>query len=165
MRAVEAYFRAYGPATPDHVHYWLGEGLGAGRKRIQSWIARFGDRLAAVDVDGEQAYVLHEQLEELASTTATTATRLLPAYDQWVLGPGTADPHVVPPARRELVSRGANIVIVGGVVCGTWSLTDEQVVVDWFAEASPAAPDALAGEVSRLATILDRPLRSTVRTA
>ena len=23
-RAVEAYFRAYGPATPDHVQYWLG---------------------------------------------------------------------------------------------------------------------------------------------
>ena len=73
MRAVEAYFRAYGPATPDHVHYWLGEGLGAGRKRIQSWIAGFGDRLAAVDVDGESAYVLREDLEELAATTATTA--------------------------------------------------------------------------------------------
>src|SRR5690606_19751373 len=29
-RAVEAYFRAYGPATPAHLHYWLGEGLGAG---------------------------------------------------------------------------------------------------------------------------------------
>jgi hypothetical protein len=28
-RAVESYFRAYGPATPDHVQYWLGEGLGA----------------------------------------------------------------------------------------------------------------------------------------
>src|SRR5262249_8976388 len=30
--AVEAYFRGYGPATPDHLRYWLGEGLGAGRK-------------------------------------------------------------------------------------------------------------------------------------
>ena len=36
---------------------------------------------------------------------ATTAMRLLPGYDQWVLGPGTADAHVVPPARRTLVSR------------------------------------------------------------
>ena len=165
MRAVEAYFRAYGPATPDHVHYWLGEGLGAGRKRIQSWIAGFGDRLAPVDVDGESTYVLREDLEELASTTATTATRLLPEYDQWVLGPGTADAHVVPPARRALVSRGANIVIVGGVVSGTWSLTDDQVVIAWFAEAGPPAREALAAEVSRLATILDRPLQSTVQTA
>ena len=42
MRAVEAYFRAYGPATPDHVRYWLGEGLGVRRKRIQSWITDSG---------------------------------------------------------------------------------------------------------------------------
>jgi hypothetical protein len=165
MRAVEAYFKAYGPATPDHVHYWLGEGLGAGRKRIQSWIARFGDRLAEVDIDGDSAYVLREHLEELAATPASTATRLLPGYDQWVLGPGTADAHVVPPARRTLVSRQANIVIVGGVVCGTWSLTDDQVVAAWFAEAAPPAQEALAEEVSRLATILDRPLRSSIQMA
>ena len=144
MRAVEAYFRAYGPATPDHVRYWLGEGLGVPRKRIQSWIAGFGDRLAAVDIDGESAYVLREDLEELAATPATTAVRLLPGYDQWVLGPGTADAHVVPPARRTLVSRQANIVIVGGVVSGTWSLTDDQVVVAWFAEAVPT-PAGSAG--------------------
>jgi winged helix DNA-binding protein len=163
MRAIEAYFRAYGPATPDHLRYWLGEGLGAGRKRIQSWIAGFGDRLAPVDVDGEPSYVLREDLEELTSTTATAATRLLPAYDQWVLGTGTADAHVVPPARRTLVTRGANILIVGGVVSGTWSLTNDRIVIDWFAEAAAPRRDAVADEVSRLAAIVDRPLQPTIR--
>jgi hypothetical protein len=148
MRAVEGYFRAYGPATPDHLRYWLGQGLGVRRKRIQSWIAGFGDRLAAVDIDGESAYILREDLEELAATPTTTVLRLLPGYDQWVLGPGTADAHLVPPARRTLVSRGANIVIVGGVVSGTWSLSDDQVVVAWFAEAMPPAQKALAGELA-----------------
>jgi hypothetical protein len=165
MRAVEAYFRAYGPATPDHVHYWLGAGLGAGRKRILSWIAGFGDRLAAVDLDGESAYVLREDLEELAATPATTAVRLLPGYDQWVLGPGTADAHIVPPARRTLVSRQANLVIVGGVVSGTWSLTDDHIIVAWFAEAGPPSREALGAEVARLATILDRPLHTAVEIA
>ena len=164
-RAVEAYFRAYGPATPDHVHHWLGEGLGAGRKRIKSWIAGFGDRLAAVDISGDSAYVLREDLEALAATPATTAARLLPAYDQWVLGPGTADAHIVPPARRTLVSRGANIVIVGGVVSGTWSLHGNQVIVAWFTEAGTPAREALAEEVARLAAILDRPLQPTVQMA
>jgi winged helix DNA-binding protein len=164
-RAVEAYFRAYGPATPDHVHHWLGEGLGAGRKRITSWIAGFGDRLATVDISGDSAHILRRDLEALAATPATTAVRLLPGYDQWVLGPGTADAHVVPPARRTLVSRQANIVIVGGVVSGTWSVNDDEVVVAWFAEAGTPAREALADEVARLATILDRPLQSTVQMA
>ena len=165
MHAVEAYFRAYGPATPGHVHYWLGEGLGAGRKRIKSWIAAFGDRLAPVDIDGEPALILREDLDELAATPDTTAVRLLPGYDQWVLGPGTADAHVVPPARRTLVSRQANIVIAGGVVSGTWSLTDDQVITAWFAESGPPAREALADEVSRLAAIVDRPLQSTIQMA
>jgi hypothetical protein len=163
MRAVEAYFRAYGPATPDHVQYWLGGRLGAGRKRIQSWIAAFGDRLVAVDIDGDSAYVLREDLEALAATPASTAVRLLPGYDQWVLGPGTADAHVVSPARRQLVSRQANIVLVGGVVSGTWSLSDDQVIAAWFTEAGPPAHEALAEEVARLATILDRPLQSRIQ--
>jgi hypothetical protein len=164
MHAVEAYVRAYGPATGDHLRYWLGEGLGVGRKRIESWISGFGDRLVTVDIDGGSACVLREDLEEMATIPARTAVRLLPGYDQWVLGPGTADARVVPPARRKLVSRGANIVIVGGVVSGTWSLTDDQVVASWFAEAGPPASEALAEEVARLATILDRNLQSFVHT-
>jgi hypothetical protein len=165
LRAVEAYFRAYGPATPDRVQYWLGEGMGAGRKRIQSWIEGLGDGLAAVDVDGESPYMLREDLEDLLSTTPTTATRLLPGHDQWVLGPGTADAHVVPPARRALVTRWANLVVAGGVVSGTWSLIDDQIVVALFAEAPPPAREALAEEVSRLATIFGRPLQWTLQMA
>ncbi len=164
LRAVEEYFRAYGPATPDHLRYWLGGGLGVPRKRIRAWIADLGDRLAPVDVDGEPAFVLREDLADLAGTHPTTAVRLLPAHDQWVLGPGTADPHVVPPARRAPVSRGANIVVAGGVVAGTWSTTDDRLIVTWFADAAPPE-ELLSVEVSRLATILDRALVPVVQTS
>jgi hypothetical protein len=115
--------------------------------------------------DGEAAYLLREDLDDLAATSASTAVRLLPGYDQWVLGPGTADAHVVPPARRTLVSRKANLVIAGGLVSGTWSLVDDQVVTAWFSEAGPPAQAALADEVARLALILERPLVSTVQPA
>lgn len=162
QRAVEAYFGAYGPATGRHLQYWLGEGLGAGRKRIQAWLTDFGDRLTAVDIDGASAFVLREDLEELMATPVASTVRLLPAYDQWVLGPGTADPHVVPTSRRGLISRGANIVITGGVVSGTWSLSEDQVVAMCFDEAGPPLRAALEEEVERLTTILGRPLRLTV---
>jgi hypothetical protein len=91
--------------------------------------------------------------------------RLLPGFDQWVLGPGTADAQVVPPARRTLVSRQANIVIAGGVVSGTWTLTGDRLVAAWFAEAGRPPRESLAEEVARLATILDRPLQPTVEMA
>ena len=164
MRAVGAYFRTYGPAPADNVHYWLGNGLGAGRKRIEGWIAGFGDRLAAVDIDGEPAYVMRDDLEELAGTRPTASVRLLPGFDQWLFGPGTADPHIVRPGKRALVNRGANVVIIGGVVSGTWTVADDRVEIVWFADERPTTK-ALAEEVARLATILDRPLDSSVETA
>ena len=163
-RAVEAYFRAYGPATPDHLRYWLGSGLGAGGKHIKAGIASLGDRLATVEVEGEIAYALREDLDAMAVAYPSAAVRLLPGYDQWVLGPGTADPHVVPPHRRALVSRQANMVVAGGVVSGTWALKRDDVAVAWFGERGPLPEDQLTAEVARLATILDRPLRSTAMT-
>lgn len=165
MRAVEAYYRTYGPATPDNLQYWLGAGLSAGRKRIQAWVARFGDRLAEVEVGGEPASILREDLAELTGTPPSTAVRLLPTNDPWVFGPGTADPHVVPPAHREPISRGASFVIVGGVVSGTWELRDDNVTIDWFAESGRRPADRLDEEVARLASILDRPLQVSIRRA
>jgi hypothetical protein len=165
MRAVETYLRAYGPATPDHLDYWLAKGLSAGRKRIEGWLARLGERLVEVEVDGQPNYVFREDLDDLAATPPSKAVRLLPVYDQWVLGPGTADPHVVPPAHRSLVSRGANIVVVGGVVSGTWSLDEDELEIAWFAGAGSPSKAALDAEIDRLAGILDRSLRVAVKAA
>jgi DNA-binding transcriptional ArsR family regulator len=160
--AIVAYFRAYGPATPDHVHYWLGNGLSAGRGRVQSWLEGMGDRLVEVDVAGESAYVLREDVEELMAARPTKALRLLPGHDQWVIGPGTKDQHVVPLARRTPVTRKANLVIAGGVVSGTWAATVDEVRVTWFGENGSPPRNALAEEVARLSTILDRPLATTL---
>ena len=95
----------------------------------------------------------------------TTVVRFLPGYDQWVLGPRTADARVVPTARRTLVSRGANIVIAGGRLAATWSLAEDEVVIAWFAEAGPPPEEAIAEEVSRLGAIVGRPLRWTAHMA
>ena len=64
-RAITAYFRTYGPATLDHLHYWLGDGLSAGRRRLEAWFSELGDRLVAVDVEGTAAYVVREDVDAL----------------------------------------------------------------------------------------------------
>lgn len=156
--AIEVYLRAYGPATPDHLQYWLGGCLSAGRSRITRWLADVGDRLVEVDVEGEPHLVLRDDLDDLRATRPTKAVRLLPGHDQWVMGPGTKDVHVTPTSRRDPVTRKANPVIAGGVVTGTWSTKGEEVVVTWLDEGR-VPRKALDAEVGRLATIHDRPLR------
>jgi hypothetical protein len=123
-----------------------------------------GDRLAEVEVDGTSAWILREDLDDLTGSRPSEALRLLPGHDQWVLGPGTADAHVVRPARRSLVTRGENVAIYRGVVCGTWSVRTGVVAVTWFKEAGPEPKEALAEELERLTVILDRPLDWSLET-
>jgi Winged helix DNA-binding domain len=148
--AVAAYFRTYGPATFEHVQHSLGDGLSAGRKRLQGWLADLDDRLVAVDIEGETTYLMADDVDELAATSATPAVRLLPGHDQWVMGPGTKDEHVVPATRRTPVTRKANLVVAGGVVAGTWAAKGDDVVVSWFEDASRVQRAALEDEVERL---------------
>ena len=157
-RAITAYVRTYGPATLDNLHHWLGDGLSAGRKRLESWFLGLGDRLAAVDVEGTVAYVAREDVDALDATPPSEAARFLPGHDQWVMGPGTKDAHVTPSPRRDLITRKANPVIVDGVVCGTWARRGDEITVTWLDERR--RPDeAIEREAGRLAGILDLDLR------
>jgi hypothetical protein len=156
-RAITAYLRAYGPATFAHVHYWLGEGLSAGRKRLDNWISGLRDQLVAVDVEGTTAYVVREDVDSLSAAQPSSAVRFLPGHDQWVMGPGTKDVHVTPPSRRDPVTRKANVVTVGGVVCGTWARKGDELLVVWLDE-QPQPEGALEQEIARLSGIVGRDL-------
>ena len=166
--AVAAYVRAYGPTTSEAFGHWLAGGY-FGKRQLRAWFGALGHRLAEVAVDGERAYVLADDLDELVATTPTTALRLLPGFDQFVLGPGTADGHVVPASRRAAVSRQAGwispVVVVGGVVCGTWQLDGDDARIAWFGEAGRRPQKALRAEVARLSSLLDRDLRLVISSA
>ncbi len=157
-RAVTAYFGTYGPATLDQLHYWLGDGLSAGRRRLERWFSELGDRLVAVDVEGTAAYVVREDVDALEASLPSEAVRFLPGHDQWVIGPGTKDVHVTPSSRRDLMTRKANPVILGGVVCGTWARKGDELTVTWLDER-PRPDEAIERESGRLADLLGRDLR------
>ena len=158
---IRAYLAAYGPATTANLRNWLARGR-IGARDLRSWFASLGDQLAEVQVDGEPAWVLAEDLDELASARPTKAVRLLGGFDQYVLGPGTTDVHVVSAARRSAVSKQSGwispVVVAGGAVSGTWSLDGDRVQVAWFGEAGKPPRTALAAEVKRLSSILARDL-------
>ncbi len=160
-RAILAYLRTYGPATLNHVHYWLGNGLSAGRKRLNGWFTGLGDRLVAVDVEGTVAYVVREDLDALEASAPSEAVRFLPGHDQWVIGPGTKDVHVTPSSRRDPVTRKANPVIVGGVVCGTWARKGDELTLTWL-DKRPRPVEPIEQEVARLAGLHGRDLHLRV---
>ena len=160
--AVRQYLRAYGPATPEHLQYWLGNGLSAGSRRIRAWLDGLADEVVEVEVEGTTARLLRDDLEGLQAARPGSGVVLLPGHDPWVIGPGTKDPHVVPPARRTPVTRKANLVVAGGVVRGTWVARGEELRVTWFGELGAPPRSALDEEASRLAGLLGRPLTPTI---
>ena len=163
-KVIAAYMRVYGPATFDNLAAWLGNAVD--KRRLRGWFRAVGDRVAEVDVDGRPAYVLARDLDELVSTKPSGTLRLLPAFDQYVLGVGTKDPMVFPPARRGAISRRsgwiAPLVLVDGAIRGTWQLERDEVRIAWFAEAGRPPKRTISAEVARLATIVGRDLRTEV---
>jgi hypothetical protein len=159
--AIAAYLGAYGPASAEAFSGWLSRGW-FGKRQLHAWFGALEDRLAEVDVEGDRLYVLAEHLDDLLATQPTRAVRLLPGFDQYVLGPGTDDGHVLAAARRRAVSRQsgwiAPVVVARGSVAGTWGLDGDLVQVAWFREAGRPPRRALVGEVARLSTILGRDL-------
>jgi hypothetical protein len=161
---VARYLHAYGPATPDNLSYWLTAGLGVPRRRLQEWLTDLGEVLARVTLDGTPAYVLEGDLDAMHAAEPSQAVRLLPAFDPWILGPGTADAHLVAPDRRAGFSRGANPVVWRGVVAGTWRLEGDTALVSWFGESGDAPRGALEEAAHVLARIRSRDLTVAVST-
>lgn len=56
------------------------------------------------------------------------------------------------------MTRKANPVILGGVVCGTWARKADELTVTWLDER-PRPNQAIEQETGRLAGLLDRELR------
>jgi len=165
-RAIKAYLGAYGPATIDRFGHFISRGR-VSKRSLRTWFEGMGDDITEVDVDGESGYVLAEHVDELVATKPTRAVRLLGGFDQWVLGTGTEDAHVIPATHRRAVSKQsgwiAPIVVAGGVVAGTWELDGDVVRIGTFAGRRLPGRQ-IAGEVGRLGALLDRALTHEIAT-
>ncbi|HZM83445.1 MAG TPA: hypothetical protein VFC19_47630 [Candidatus Limnocylindrales bacterium] len=59
------------------------------------------------------------------------------------------------------MTRKANPMIAGGVVCGTWAREGDEITVTWLDERRRPR-NAIERETGRLAAVLDRDLRLTL---
>ncbi|HEX3622089.1 MAG TPA: winged helix DNA-binding domain-containing protein [Acidimicrobiales bacterium] len=153
---VGSYLGAFGPASPATFDQWLTRGA-SGKASVRSWFADLGDRLAVVDVEGQELYARSEDVDDLHAARNEDTVRLLPAFDQYVLGPGTADVHVLAASRRPVVSRAAGwispVVVARGRIAGTWQVADHRIDIALFIEAGDVSRRAIDEEVDRLGAV------------
>lgn len=165
--ALPAYLAAHGPAGPETFGQWLLRGA------LRATVLRrwFTDLVAdglitPVRVEGETLYARPGDVDALAAAEPSSRVRLLPAFDQYVLGPGTGDPRIIAPGRRAQVSRAggwiAPVVVAGGRVAGTWNATGPDLAIELWSEAGPVDRDALDAEVAELGEVLGERLRVSV---
>ncbi|SUD48579.1 Protein of uncharacterised function (DUF1006) [Nocardia otitidiscaviarum] len=155
---IAAYLGAYGPSTPEAFDAWLSRG--SIRKGIlRQWFSDLGDRLTTVDIQGREAFILTEHADELAATAPAASVRLLGAFDQYVLGPGTKDTELLTGDHRAKVSRTAGwiapLVLVNGRIAGTWETDADDLVVAMFDDAP--LPE-LKAELPHIARATGQPL-------
>ncbi|HEY3609145.1 MAG TPA: crosslink repair DNA glycosylase YcaQ family protein [Pseudonocardiaceae bacterium] len=155
--AIPAYLTAYGPAEPEAFNRWLARG--ALRKTdVRRWFADLGDALTEVNVEGEQLWIRTADADSLASAEPTDMVRLLPAFDQYVMGLGTDDTHIIPAQHRNDVSRTsgwiAPVVVAAGRVVGVWDSDDASASVTLFPEVPKLGHDSVTAEIDHLKPVL-----------
>ncbi len=158
-RVITRYLGAFGPATPEAFDQWLLRGA-TPRGTLRRWFAGLGEQITPVDVEGSTGFLRTDDVEGLAAVRPHPVVRLLPGFDQYILGPGTADTQVIPAQYRAEVSRAggwiAPVIVHNGRVIGTWAAESGRPELTYFEPGSRPGPDAdlLAAEVQRLSPLL-----------
>jgi winged helix DNA-binding protein len=129
------------------------------------WLKRLGDE--AVESDG--VHVLTADAEAAASAEPDGAVRLLPAFDQYVVGAPRGDGDVVPAAERARVYRPQGwlspVVLVDGRMAGVWSHERRgdrlAVAIEPFGRVSRAQRTSAEAQAAALAQFLGGELELT----
>ena len=155
---IPAYLGVFGPAGMDTFDQWLCRGASK-RATLRSWFKDLEGELSVVEVQGEKLYARAADVDAIASTRPHDVVRLLPAFDQYVLAPGTNDTRIINASRRKEISKVAGwiapVVVWHGRVCGVWEVDGSAFTVRLFSEESDIPRKMLDSEIARVAALYD----------
>ncbi|MCY3779075.1 MAG: winged helix DNA-binding domain-containing protein [Chloroflexi bacterium] len=152
------YLAAYGPATPADFKRW--SGLGASQVKA-AWAAIAPECVPVTIPDGE-ALMLERQLDQLEAPTSEPTLRLLPRYDNYLLG-YESRAFMVAEAFAKRVHPGGGLIraclLVDGEAVANWKLEKQRAGVRVFVEPFEALDQSLLpyleAEVQSLGFFLD----------
>ena len=150
------FLGAYGPATYHDFARWWG---GGGVANAKEWIAALQDQAVAVDLEGSKAWMLAEDARQARGLPASSSVRLLPGFDQYVVGASRHAERLLPAGLRSRVYRPQGwispVLLVNGYMAGTWRHelkgSRVEVVVEPFAKPASRVRRAAEEEAERLA--------------
>ncbi|HZM77377.1 MAG TPA: winged helix DNA-binding domain-containing protein [Candidatus Limnocylindrales bacterium] len=164
---IPAYLGAFGPASSGTFDQWLMRG-GSSKAALKRWFTELVDagELTAVHVDGEPSYARTADLDDIAGSKPFDEVRLLDAFDQYVLGPGTKNTQIIAANRRGQISKTAGwiapVVIAGGRVAGMWEISGSTLKASLFKESGPVPADGIESEAQRIGAYLGTGLKVSV---
>ena len=153
------YLRAYGPATATDFMAWSRMTL----KGTRAIWARLAGDLASVDIEGDAAWVLRDDLAALRRAKfERPLVRLLPYFESYLMGHNERD-HLVDREHRKRVYRPAgwvaSVVLVDGRVAGTWSYERKGkslgIEVEGFRRLSKAEREGAEAEAADVARFFE----------
>ena len=156
--ATRRFLGAHGPATREDLARWWAASPAAAARML----AALGDEVAPVEVDGEAAWALGEEVAGLEAATGSRTVRLLPAFDQYVIGSTLHAARLLPGDFKDRVHRPQGwvspVLLVDGRMDGVWrherSGRRLTVTIEPFVAVPAWARRGAAQEAERLAAYL-----------
>ena len=157
LREVTRRFLAtYGPATAADLGRWWGDDAGPAARMLRE----LGDEVAQVEVDGVRAWMLSAHVDEAGEAVMAGSVRLLPAFDQYVVGASRGNTSILPAAHKGRVYRPQGwlspVLLVDGRMEGVWRHESKgdrlRVEIEPFGQLAARARAEAEAEAERLAT-------------
>jgi len=115
------FLSAYGPASYHDLARWWG---GGGAVTAKQWIAALGEEVSQVEVDDMQAWILTADTNDIREFSPQRSVRLIPAFDQYVIGASRHADHLMTGGARNLIYRPQGwispVLLVNGFIQGVW---------------------------------------------
>ena len=121
VNVTRRFLSAYGPATYHDLARWWG---GGGVSTARQWIKALGEEVCPVDLGGAHAWMLAADAREARGMPPLRSVRLIPAFDQYVIGASCHAEHLLPGDLRSRVYRPQGwvspVLLVSGLMQGIW---------------------------------------------
>ncbi len=158
------FLAAHGPASREDLRRYWHVTVAQARKLFDAAGAE------AVEVEGEAKWMLAADVREAERLPAARGVRLLPAFDQFVIGASAHAERLIPGPWRARIYRQQGwvspVLLVSGTMAGVWRADRKgkalAVRIEPFRKLPRATLRAAEEEAERLAEFLDARLTLTI---